>query len=126
VRQYGIKQTILDLMLNFEKANDEGRPHWAHVTDGDEVLVEFQLQAGRLELTSSSYPEIGIPGVLMRTKAKLTLHVTYEGPDADEATVRHLLQSLVEHASDRGLLTGEFDMTVEESVFEIEVSRSTS
>ena len=34
------------------------------------------------------------------TKATLTLHVTYDGSDADEATIRHLLQSLVEHASD--------------------------
>jgi hypothetical protein len=54
-------------------------------------------------------------------KAKLTLRVTYEGADANEANIRHLLQSLVEFAEGRGHLTDEFNLTVVESDFDIEV-----
>lgn len=52
-------------------------------------------------------------------KAKLTLYVTYAGEDANEDLVQALLQNLVEHAADNGLLTGDFNLTVEESTFEI-------
>jgi hypothetical protein len=54
-------------------------------------------------------------------KAKLTLYITYEGPDADKDVISHLLQSLVEYAADRGLLTGENNIEVSESTYEIEV-----
>lgn len=55
------------------------------------------------------------------TKATLSLSVVYSGSDADTATIRDLLQSMVEHAADRGLLTGDKNLVVEESDFEIEV-----
>lgn len=57
----------------------------------------------------------------MRNKATLSLSVIYEGNDADPAVLHHLLQSLVEHAADSGLLTGGLDLIVEESDFEITI-----
>ena len=55
-------------------------------------------------------------------KATLTLHVTYSGIDADGPTVKAVLQAMMEHATNRGLLTDDFDLVVEESAFEIQTA----
>lgn len=52
-------------------------------------------------------------------KVILNLHLDYFGPHADEFTIRSLLQEMVEHAADRGLLTGEANLEVVESTFDI-------
>ena len=48
-----------------------------------------------------------------RTKATLTLNVVYEGNDADSTVCKGMLEDLVRFAANRGLLTGDFDMTVD-------------
>lgn len=53
-------------------------------------------------------------------KAKLTLHVTYSGGDACDPVIRTVLQSLVETAADRGMLTQDFNLVVEQHDFDIE------
>ena len=49
----------------------------------------------------------------MSTKAILTLNVVYEGKDADEETIEDLLTDLVAHVANRGLLTGDLNLTVD-------------
>jgi hypothetical protein len=48
------------------------------------------------------------------TTTTLTLNVTYEGDDATAEVCRGQLEELVRFAAARGLLTGDFDMTVED------------
>ena len=56
-------------------------------------------------------------------KAQLNLYITYSGEDAKNDVIHDLLQGLVEHAADTGLLSGYLhDLIVEESTFEIHIS----
>jgi len=50
----------------------------------------------------------------MKTKATLTLILTYEGPDATDKMIERLLDFMVEHAAGNGMFTGDADMVVDE------------
>ena len=56
----------------------------------------------------------------MRTKATLTLNVIFEGDDASPDTCKDQLEELVRFAAARGLLTGEFSMTVEDFDYKVQ------
>lgn len=60
-------------------------------------------------------------------KAELNLHVTYSGKDAgNSAIIKSVLQNMLEYAADRGHLTGDWNLVVEESTFEVTVTEETS
>lgn len=50
----------------------------------------------------------------MITKATLVLNVVYDGEDATEPVCKAQLEDLVRFASNRGLLSGDLDMIVED------------
>jgi hypothetical protein len=49
----------------------------------------------------------------MKTKATLTLNLTYEGPDATNLYIRSLLDFMVEHAANNGMFTSDANMVVD-------------
>jgi len=55
----------------------------------------------------------------MRTKATLTLNVLYDGDDASAGVCQTQLEELVRFAANRGLMTGELDMTVEDFDYKV-------
>ena len=54
-------------------------------------------------------------------EATLNIRLVYSGSDAKADTIKAVLQSLVETAADRGMLTSDLDLVVEESDFDIKV-----
>jgi hypothetical protein len=54
-------------------------------------------------------------------EATLNIRLVYSGSDAQADTIKAVLQSLVETAADRGMLTSDLDLVVEESDFDIKV-----
>lgn len=57
------------------------------------------------------------------TKAQLNLYITYSGDDANNDVINDILQALAEHAADRGLLTLDYNLIVEESTYEIFIAQ---
>jgi hypothetical protein len=58
----------------------------------------------------------------MKTKATLTLNVVYEGEDADGKTCEGVLEDLVRFAANRGLLSGDMDMVVDDFDYKVVTS----
>ena len=49
---------------------------------------------------------------MKRIKLRLTLDVTYRPGTADESMLRERMREIVNHAADRGLMTGDTDAEV--------------
>jgi hypothetical protein len=61
---------------------------------------------------------------MRKLEAKLSLRIVYSGDDAKVEIIRDVLQGMVEYAADRGLLTRDLDLVVEESDFAIVLSKA--
>lgn len=58
----------------------------------------------------------------MKTKATLTLNVVFDGEHATPEFCKLQLEDLVRFAANRGLLTGELDMVVEDFDYEVTIT----
>lgn len=60
---------------------------------------------------------------MKRIKLRLTLDVTYRPGTADESLLREQLKNIVNHAADRGLMTGDTDAEVTRWAAKVTVPR---